>query len=92
MPQLGSFEEQGLKPLDFSIWCALMGPAKMSPEVVARIYADVQTVLQDPAIRDNLSAAGLEPLSGNGADLAKLIKSDLLRYVQLAKSANIKAD
>ena len=46
----------------------------------------------DPAIRDNLSAAGVEPLSGNAADLSKLIKSDLLRYAQLAKSANIKGD
>ncbi len=92
MPQLPSFEEQGLKPLDFSIWYALMGPAKMPPEVVARIYADVQKVLLEPAIRDNLSAAGVEPMSGNGTDLAKLIKSDLVRYAQLAKSANIKAD
>jgi tripartite-type tricarboxylate transporter receptor subunit TctC len=92
MPQVPSFEEQGLKPLDFSIWYALMGPAKMPPEVVARIYADVQKVLAEPAIKENLSGAGVEPLSGNGADLAKLIKVDLARYAQLAKSANIKAD
>ncbi len=92
MPQVPSFEEQGLKPLDFSIWYALMGPAKMPPEIVAHIYADVQKVLAEPAIRENLSGAGVEPLSGNGADLAKLIKVDLARYAQLAKSANIKAD
>ncbi|WP_341906186.1 tripartite tricarboxylate transporter substrate binding protein [Polaromonas sp. YR568] len=92
IPQLPSFEEQGLKPLDFSIWYALMGPAKMPPEVVARIYADVQKVLAEPAIKENLSNAGVEPLSGNGADLAQLIKVDLARYAQLAKSANIKAE
>jgi len=92
MPQIPSFEEQGLKPLDFSIWYALMGPAKMPPEVVARIYADVQNVLAEPAIRENLSAAGVEPYAGNGADLARLIKADLARYAQLAKSANIKAE
>lgn len=92
IPQLPSFEEQGLKPLDFSIWYALMGPAKMPPEVVARIYADVQKVLAEPAIKENLSNAGVEPLSGTGADLAQLIKVDLARYAQLAKSANIKAE
>jgi hypothetical protein len=31
-------------------------------------------------------------LAGSGADLAKLIKLDLARYAQLAKSANIKAE
>ena len=92
MPQVPTFEEQGLKPLDFSIWYALMGPAKMKPEVVAKIYADVQKVLAEAAVKENLSGAGVEPLSGNGAALSKLIKADLVRYAQLAKSANIKAE
>lgn len=92
LPQLPSFEEQGLKPLDFSIWYALMGPAKMPPEVVSRIHADVLKVLADPAVKESLSTAGVEPLSGNAADLARLIKSDLVRYAQLAKSANIKPE
>ena len=92
MPQVPTFEEQGLKPLDFSIWYALMGPAKMPADVVAKIYADVQKVLAEPAVKENLSGAGVEPLAGNGADLAKLIKVDLARYAQLAKSANIKAE
>lgn len=69
-----------------------MGPAKMPAEVVARIYADVQMVLAEPAIRESLSNAGVEPYTGNGADLAKLIKADLTRYAQLAKAANIKAE
>ena len=69
-----------------------MGPAKMKPEVVAKIYADVQKVLAEPSVKENLSGAGVEPLSGNGAALSKLITSDLARYAQLAKSANIKAE
>ena len=92
MPQVPSFEEQGLKPLDFSIWYALMGPAKMPADVVARIYADVQKVLAEPAVKETLSNAGVEPYAGSGPDLAKLIRADLARYAQLAKSANIKAE
>lgn len=92
LPQTPSFEEQGLAPMDFSNWFALMGPAKMLPEVVARIYADVHKVMSEPAIMKTLSGAGVERYEGDGADLAKLIKSDLARYVQVAKSANIKAE
>ena len=92
MPQVPTFEEQGLKPLDFTIWYALMGPAKMPADVVARIYADVQKVLAEPAVRENLSNAGVEPLSGNAGDLTKLIRVDLARYAALARSANIKAE
>ena len=92
MPQVPSFEEQGLKPLDFSIWYALMGPAKMPADVVARIYADVQKVLTEATVRENLSNAGVEPFAGTGSELAKLITADLARYAQLAKSANIKPE
>ncbi|MES2977015.1 MAG: tripartite tricarboxylate transporter substrate binding protein [Pseudomonadota bacterium] len=92
MPQVPAFEEQGLKPLDFSIWYALMGPAKLPADVVSRIYADVQKVLAEPAIKENLSTAGVEPLAGTGADLTRLIRTDLSRYADLAKSANIKAE
>jgi tripartite-type tricarboxylate transporter receptor subunit TctC len=92
MPEVPTFEEQGLKPLDFSIWYALMGPARMPAEVVAKIVADVTKVLADPDARARLSNAGVEPLQGKAADLARLIREDLKRYQQLARSAKIKAE
>lgn len=92
MPEVPTLEEQGLKPLDFSTWFALMGPANMPADVVARIVADVQKVLADPAVQSRLSNAGVEPYAGNGEDLVKLIRSDKLRYEQLAKAANIKPE
>lgn len=92
LPDVPTFEEQGLKPFDFSIWYALMGPAKMPPAVVARIVADVEKVLSDSAVQANLSNAGVEALRGNAATLARIIREDGVRYQELAKSANIKAE
>jgi tripartite-type tricarboxylate transporter receptor subunit TctC len=91
-PDVPTFEEQKLKPLDFSIWYALMGPPKMSPDIVERIYSDVRRVMTERTVEENLSKAGVERLPGDKTDLAKLIKKDLARYAQLAKSANIKAE
>jgi tripartite-type tricarboxylate transporter receptor subunit TctC len=92
LPNTPTFEEQGVKPFDFSIWYALMGPARMPPEVVAKIAADVTRVLADARVQENLSTAGVVPYKGTGEDLAKLIKADAKRYTDLAKSANIKAE
>jgi tripartite-type tricarboxylate transporter receptor subunit TctC len=92
LPEVPTFEEQGLRPLDFSIWYALMGPAHLPPDVVGRIYADVQRVLADPQTRARLSNAGVEPYKGTAAELTKLIREDLARYAELARSANIKAE
>ena len=92
LPNTPTFEEQGLKPFDFSIWYALMGPAKMPPEVVAKITADVTRILADARVQENLSTAGVVPYKGTAQDLSKLIKSDAARYIALAKSARIKAE
>lgn len=92
LSDVATFEEQGLKPFDFSIWYALMGPARMPPAVVAKVVADVEKILADPAVQANLSNAGVEPLRGNAAGLARLIREDGVRYLELAKSANIKAE
>jgi tripartite-type tricarboxylate transporter receptor subunit TctC len=92
LPNTPTFEEQGLKPFDFSIWYALMGPAKMPPEVVAKITADVTRILADARVQENLSTAGVVPYNGTAQDLSRLIKSDAARYIALAKSAKIKAE
>ena len=92
LPNTPTFEEQGIKPFDFSIWYALMGPARMPPEVVSKIAADVTRVLADARVQENLSTAGIVPYKGTGEDLAKLIKVDAKRYTDLAKSASIKAE
>lgn len=91
-PEVPTFEEQRLKPLGFSIWCALMGPAKMPPDVVARISADVQKVLAEPAAEENLSGVGVALLSGSAVDLRKLVKFDLARCAKLAWAAHTRAE
>lgn len=92
LPDAATFEEQGLKPFDFSIWYALMGPKNLPPAIVAKLVADVSKILAEPSVVSNLSNAGVEPYKGTGDDLAKLIKADAKRYTDLAKSANIKAE
>ena len=92
LPNTPTFEEQGFKPFDFSIWYALMGPARMPPDVVAKITADVTKVLADARVQENLATAGVVPFKGTAQDLSRLITSDSARYIKLAKSANIKAE
>lgn len=92
MPDVPTFEEQGLKPLDMSIWHALMGPASLPQSIVDRVAEDARKVMEDPAVRANLSKAGVEPFVKDAAALGKLIREDAVRYIKLAKSARISAE
>lgn len=92
MPQSLTFSEQGLKSIDDSIWYALMGPANLPPEIVKKWQTEVTKILADPAVRENLSNAGVEAYEGNPYDLGNLVKKDLVKFGRLVKSANIKAE
>ena len=92
MPDNLTFKEQGIKDMDFAVWYALMGPANLPSDIVAKVQADVNKILDEPEVKQNLSNAGVEPYRGSGADLAKLIHNDLISYAKLVKSANIKSD
>jgi tripartite-type tricarboxylate transporter receptor subunit TctC len=89
---VATFGEQGMHPLELGTWFALMGPANLPAAVVARLIGDVDKVLADPALRNQLSNAGVERYAGTAADLTELIRSDTIRYQQLAKAANIKPE
>ena len=91
LPDVATIEEQGLKPMDMTSWYALFGPAGLPAPVVAKLQKDVATALDDKAIKDALSAAGVEVVEGGSTDVTRLIKSEAARYQAIAKAANIKA-
>ncbi len=92
LPDIPTFKEQGINAPDLANWYALMAPAKLPPELVKSIAADVNKALADPEVKASLSTAGIEPLDGNDADLTRLLRADKQLYEQLAKSLNIKAE
>lgn len=61
-------------------------------DVVAKIYADVAAVLQKPEAQKKMAELGLEPVSITPERFDAQIKSDIEKWTQLVKAANIKAD
>ena len=64
----------------------------MPDAVVQKINADVQTVLQDPAVRQALDAQGLTVVGGSAADFKRVIEGDVKRWGPLIMRLGIKLD
>ena len=69
-----------------------MGPAKLPQPIVDKLAKEIQAIVEAPEVRERLSNAGVEPLRGDGAALARVIREDMERYSKLAKSMGIQAD
>jgi tripartite-type tricarboxylate transporter receptor subunit TctC len=85
-------EAASVRDVDTDIWYALYAPAATPRDVVAKLNAEVNRFLKDPATIDTLSKQGLQATGGSPADLAKLTRADLERWDKVIRDAKIQPD
>jgi tripartite-type tricarboxylate transporter receptor subunit TctC len=92
-PEAPTFREQGIDFMDdVDAWYAVMAPGKTPADLVARLNADVNAVMNLPDVKENLTKQGLIPVTSTPQELQQLIKSDLARWRKVVDDAHIKAD
>jgi len=91
MPETPTIAEAGLKDVDVSIWLGLFAPTGTPPEIVARINAEVNKVLQMPDVREKLAGAGIAPGGGTSEAFAAFVREDYARWGKAVKESGIKA-
>jgi tripartite-type tricarboxylate transporter receptor subunit TctC len=92
MPEVPTIAEAGLKDVDVSIWLGLFAPAGTPGEIVARINAEVNKVLQLPDIREKLSGAAIAPGGGTSDAFAAFVREDYARWGKAVKDSGAKAE
>lgn len=92
LPDVKTFEEQGIRAMDTNNWYGLFASAKTPPAVLDALSKAVQQAMTDPAAAAKLLQAGAEPRSSSPQELAALVKSDTEKWARLIKSRNITAD
>jgi tripartite-type tricarboxylate transporter receptor subunit TctC len=92
-PEAPTFREQGIDFMDdVDAWYAVIGPAKLSPELLAKLNADVNAVMALPEVKQNLLKQGLIPATSTSEELGALVKSDEARWAKVIAEAKITAD
>ena len=89
IPEVPTFDEQGLKGYEASTWFGLFAPAKTPRDIILKLNAEVGKVLASKDIRDRYQVEGLEPQGGSPEDFAKFVRSEIDLYTRLAKAANL---
>ena len=67
-------------------------PKKTPPEIIAKLNAAVNEVLQEPAIKARLIDLGGEPLVGPPEAFGKMIVAETEKWEKVVKAANLKVD
>jgi tripartite-type tricarboxylate transporter receptor subunit TctC len=79
----------GINDFEAGFWFALMGPANMPGEVIARLSTAMQGTLKDPEFTDKVISLGHRVYSMNPAESRAYIQN-YLRQLEQAQAAGVK--
>jgi len=90
LPDVPTVAEVGLPGCEADLWQALVFPAGVRPEIVARVSRELADVIRTPEVEQALRAQGIEPLTGTPEETAARIKSEVDKWAEVIKTANIR--
>jgi tripartite-type tricarboxylate transporter receptor subunit TctC len=86
LPDVPTFEEIGIKFGEETSWEALFAPKGTPKEIIAKINGDMAHILAAPDTKERLVTIGLQPIGGTPEVLAALLRHDIAKWAQLAKT------
>ena len=89
LPDVPSFPEAGQGKFPIGPWFALVGPAGLSRDVVARMNKEMVATLAKPAVREPMLKQGFIPRSSTPQALAVYMKEQLAIWKSALKSAGV---
>ena len=89
IPDVPTFDEQGLKGYEASTWFGFMAPIKTSRDIIVKLNAETAKILASKDIRERYQVEGLEPQGGSPEDFAKFIGSEIALYQRVVKAASL---
>jgi tripartite-type tricarboxylate transporter receptor subunit TctC len=92
MPNVPTFKEVGLEPVNRMAFYGIYGPKGLPKEVVDKVNAGVRKVLEDPGIRKRIEDTGSLVVGNTPEQFAAQIKAEFETYQKVVDSAKLKLD
>lgn len=91
-PELPTFAEQGFPDVDVALWYGISAPSNTPAEVKEFLAKAMGSVLQEPAVLENLTNRGVVVQPKGPAEFSKFINDEDARWSKVIKDKNIHVD
>lgn len=92
LKDLPTLAAAGYPNVESLAWNGLFASPGTPDAVIARVNADVNDMLKDPAVKATLDAQGLTAVGGSAADFKRVIDGDVKRWGPVISRLGIKLD
>jgi tripartite-type tricarboxylate transporter receptor subunit TctC len=92
LPDVPTMQEAGLKNYNFTTWFYVFGPANMPRDVVLKLNAALNEVINAPEMQARFAREGFEGFATTPEAAGQFVGTEIQRWGQLIKAKNIKID
>lgn len=92
LPDLPTIGESGYPGFEAWAWQGFVAPAGTPRDVVAKLNAEFQKVMADPAMRQKLAESGFEPQTSTPEQFTAYMKSEIAKWEKVIRDAKISLD
>jgi tripartite-type tricarboxylate transporter receptor subunit TctC len=92
VPDVPTFAEAGQPGVTASTYWGVLAPKDTPKDVVERVSAEFAKAMRDPDIIARVAQLGYLPIAGGPGDYAANIQSEIKKWGEVVRNANIRAD
>ncbi|MDR7307811.1 tripartite tricarboxylate transporter substrate binding protein BugE [Rhodoferax saidenbachensis] len=92
MPNVPTFKEVGLEPVNRMAFYGIYGPKGLPKEVVDKVNAAVRKVLEDPAVKKRIEETGSLVVGNTPEQFTAQIKAEYEVYKKVVETAKLKLE
>jgi tripartite-type tricarboxylate transporter receptor subunit TctC len=91
-PELPTVGESGVAGYEVTSWNGMLAPAKTPADIIGRLNAEYNKIINDPEIRKRMIANGYEPVGGPPDKFGEHIRAEIAKWGPVVKRANVRVD
>lgn len=92
MPDVPTIAEAGVPGYELTGWLAVFAPAGTPEAVLGKTHAEIQRILELPAVRERILQMGLDPWTGSRAELGAMVRAEIPKWARIVKEAGIQPE
>jgi tripartite-type tricarboxylate transporter receptor subunit TctC len=89
LPELPTVAEAGMPGLETSAWYGVVVPVAVPAQIVAKLNADIVSVLRQNDVRERLGSTGAEIIGSSPQEFAALIRAEVAKWAKVVKESGI---
>jgi len=85
-------ETPGLEGYSAGSWQGIIGPAKLSPDIVNKAHNEVKRIIALPDVAEKLTSLGSRPQAKTPQDMGKWLASEKEKWARVVKESGLKVE